>query len=162
MLLDLVALQSKNESMFVNVSWNMLHNTICPHYNWTMVNIHSQREQDFIGYFLHHKLQGGSGRDMDSKSDKFDYAYLGMLNTGAVKRLYLRIYHDCEVRIKKIVPRIAVWHHKACQVMTNCDPKGRIFLSYPHTNNGFFFLVYHCSSLFIYLLTYFKKASRSP
>ena len=89
MLLDLVALQSKNESMFVNVNWNIVHNTICPHYNWTMVNIHSQREQDFVGYFLHHKLQGGSQRNMYSKSDKFDYAYLGMLNTCGVKRLYI-------------------------------------------------------------------------
>ena len=26
-------------------------------------------------------------------------------------------------------------------MMTNGDPKGRIFLSYPHTNNGFFFLL---------------------
>ena len=25
-------------------------------------------------------------------------------------------------------------------MMTNGDPEGRIFLSYPHTNNGFFFL----------------------
>ena len=24
--------------------------------------------------------------------------------------------------------------------MTNGDPEGRIFLFYPHTNNGFFFL----------------------
>ena len=33
--------------------------------------------------------------------------------------------------------------------MTNGDPEGRIFLSYPHTNNGFF----SCSPLF--LLIYF-------
>ena len=26
-------------------------------------------------------------------------------------------------------------------MMTNGDPKGRIFLSYPHTNNGLFFLL---------------------
>ena len=25
--------------------------------------------------------------------------------------------------------------------MTNGDPEGRIFLSHPHTNNGFFFLL---------------------
>ena len=31
--------------------------------------------------------------------------------------------------------------HKACRVMTNGDPEGRIFLSYPHTNNEFFFLL---------------------
>ena len=52
----------------------------------------------------------------------------------------IRIYHECECRIEKSVPRIAVWHHKACRVMTNGDPEGQILLSYPHTNNGFFFL----------------------
>ena len=49
---------------------------------------------------------------------------------------------------KKSVPRIAVWHHRACQVMTNGDPEGQIFLSYPHMNNGFFFLL---TTVFIYL-----------
>ena len=33
-------------------------------------------------------------------------------------------------------------------MMTNGDPEGRIFLSYPHTNNGFFFLL---PTVFIYL-----------
>ena len=53
----------------------------------------------------------------------------------------IRIYHECVGRIEKSIPRITVWHHKACQVMTNGDPGGRIFLSYPHTINGFFFLL---------------------
>ena len=53
----------------------------------------------------------------------------------------IRTYHECEGRIEKSVPRITVWHHEACRVMTNGDPEGRIFLSYPHTNNGFFFLL---------------------
>ena len=60
----------------------------------------------------------------------------------------IRIYHECEGGIEKIVPRIAVWHHEACRVMTNGDPKGQIFLSYPHTNNGLFFLL---TTVFIYL-----------
>ena len=29
-------------------------------------------------------------------------------------------------------------------MMTNGDPEGQIFLSYPHTNNGFFFRAHHC------------------
>ena len=49
--------------------------------------------------------------------------------------------YECEGRIEKSVPRIANWHHEACLVMTNGDPEGRIFLSYPHTNNGFLFLL---------------------
>ena len=56
---------------------------------------------------------------------------------------HIRIYHECEGRIEKSVKRIAVWHHEACQVMTNGDPEGHIFLSYPHTNNGFFFFLTH-------------------
>ena len=53
----------------------------------------------------------------------------------------IRIYHECEGRIEKSVSRIIVWHHEACRVMTNIDPEGRIFLSYSHPNNRFFFLL---------------------
>ena len=60
-----------------------------------------------------------------------------------------RIYHECEGRIEKFVPRIAIWHHEACRVMTNGDSEGQIFLSFPHTNNGFFLLL--TTVLFIYL-----------
>ena len=52
----------------------------------------------------------------------------------------IRIYHEYEGRIIS-VPRITVWYHEACLEMTNGDPKGQIFLSYPHLNNGFFFLL---------------------
>ena len=71
----------------------------------------------------------------------------------------IRIHHGCEGRIEESVRRIAVWHHKACRVMTNSDPKGRIYLSYPLTNNGFFFLlttVYKNNYLFINLSIHFK------
>ena len=44
----------------------------------------------------------------------------------------IRIYHECEGSIEKFVPRITVWHHKACRVMTKGDTEGHIFLSYPH------------------------------
>ena len=43
--------------------------------------------------------------------------------------------------IEKSVPRIIDWHHKACRVMTDCDPGERIFLFHPHNINGFFFLL---------------------
>ena len=52
----------------------------------------------------------------------------------------IRIYHECEVGIEESV-KITDWHHEACQVMTNSDPEGGIFLSHPHTNIGFFFLL---------------------
>ena len=58
---------------------------------------------------------------------------------------HIRIFDECEGRIEKSVPRITAWHHEACRVMTNIDPKGQIFLSYPHTKNGFYsFLAHHC------------------
>ena len=53
----------------------------------------------------------------------------------------IRIHHESEVEIEKSIPRITNWHHEACGVMTNGDPEGRIFLSYPHANNGFVFLL---------------------
>ena len=46
-----------------------------------------------------------------------------------------------EGRIGKSVPRIALWHHEACRVMTNKDAEGQIFLSYTHMNIGFNFLL---------------------
>ena len=39
-------------------------------------------------------------------------------------------------------------------MMTNGDLEGRIFLSYPYTNNGFFFLLTTVFYLFIYLFIY--------
>ena len=63
----------------------------------------------------------------------------------------VRIYHECEVRMEKSIARIAIWHHEACRVMTNGDPEGRIFLSYPHTKNGFFFLLTTVFSYFLFI-----------
>ena len=53
----------------------------------------------------------------------------------------IRIYHECEGRKEKSVPRNTVLHHETYRVMINGDPDGRIFLFYPHRNNGFFFLL---------------------
>ena len=39
------------------------------------------------------------------------------------KWYFIGIYHECEGRIEKFVPRIIGWHHKACQVMTSSDPE---------------------------------------
>ena len=40
-------------------------------------------------------------------------------------------------------------------MMTNGDPEGQIFLSYPHTDNGFYFLLSAVLCIF-YSFTYFK------
>ena len=50
------------------------------------------------------------------------------------------------------MPRITAWHHEACRVMTIGDPEGKIFLSHPHTNNRFCFLL-----TTKYLILYWKK-----
>ena len=67
----------------------------------------------------------------------------------------IRIYHECEGRIEKSVPRITVWHHETCRVMTNGDPEGRIFLSFSHPNNGFFLLL-----TIIYHILFLRKGSQ--
>ena len=64
-----------------------------------------------------------------------------MMTNGDPEGQILKIYHECEGRIEKSVLRIAVRHHEACRKMTNGDSEGQIFISYPHTNNGFFFLL---------------------
>ena len=46
-----------------------------------------------------------------------------------------------EGRREKSIPRITVWHHEACKVMTIGDHEGRIFLSHPNTINGFIVLL---------------------
>ena len=53
----------------------------------------------------------------------------------------IRIYHEVEGGIEISVPKITVWYHKACQVITNSDPEGWLFLSHPYTNNQFFVLL---------------------
>ena len=47
---------------------------------------------------------------------------------------HIRIYHECEIENPSR-------GHEACRVMTNGDREEQIFLSHPHTNNGFFFLL---------------------
>ena len=53
----------------------------------------------------------------------------------------IRIHHECEGGIEKPIPAIIVWHKEACQVMTNGDREGHIFLSHPHTKNKILFLL---------------------
>ena len=73
---------------------------------------------------------------------------IGALRVNPLRNI--RIYHECEGRIEKSVPRFAVLHQEASQVMTNGDPEGRIF--YPTLTRPMF--VFSCSLflLFIYLL----------
>ena len=73
--------------------------------------------------------------------DEMPYLAVYYLDLHCLSVNIIGIYHECEGRIENSVSRIAVWHHKAYGVMTNGDPEGRIFISYPHTNNGFFFLL---------------------
>ena len=60
----------------------------------------------------------------------------------------IRIYHECEGTIEKSVARVTCLSSIGSLVMLNGDPEKRIFLSYPHANNGFLFLL---TTIFIYL-----------
>ena len=53
----------------------------------------------------------------------------------------IRIHYESEGGIEKYVSRITDWHHEASRMMTNADCERWIFLSHPHMNNGFFFLL---------------------
>ena len=53
----------------------------------------------------------------------------------------IRVYHACEGRIEKYVPRITDWRHRTCRVITIGDHEGQIFLSHPRTNSGFISLL---------------------
>ena len=60
--------------------------------------------------------------------------------------------------MEKSVHRIAVLHHEACHVMTNYDPEGLIFLSYPSDPvlgpslpSHEYFIIFLAHHFFIYL-----------
>ena len=82
---------------------------------------------------------------------------LNLVQYQLVVILYISIFHECEGWIEKSVPRFTDWHHEACRVMTIGDREGCIFLSYPHTNNGFFFLL-----TTKYLILFKKDMKRLP
>ena len=65
----------------------------------------------------------------------------GLFEHSLVPYEIIRIYHECEDGIEKSVPRITDWYDEACHLMTTGDREGPIFLSHPHKNNGFFFLL---------------------
>ena len=63
-----------------------------------------------------------------STEDLYQYSTVGP--TVMLKLVWIiRIYHECEGRIEKSVPRINIWHHKACQVMKRGDIEGQNFSS---------------------------------
>ena len=66
------------------------------------------------------------------------------------------VYLICEGGVEKSVSRITDWQHEACRVMTNDDSEGWIFLSHPHRNNGFFFLL-----ATEYLILYWKNIKKN-
>ena len=65
----------------------------------------------------------------------------------------IRIYHECKGRIRKSIQRITVWHHEICQVITNGDPEGWIFISHPHTSMFFFVFVFFIIYFFYFFNT---------
>ena len=125
-----------------------------PFYEHMRSNADSNTIRFYI-FFLFSKFQNSHSLALCSKlSEAVSIERKEMTTSGFVifsTLICIRIYHECEGRIEKSVPKIAVWHHVAYRVMTNGDPEGRIFLFYPHTNNGCFFLL---TTVFIDLLIY--------
>ena len=69
----------------------------------------------------------------------------------------IRIQLEYEDGIEKSVWGISDYYQEACQVMTNTDPEGWNFLTYPHTINRYF----SCVSLDI-AISYLGLDSRKP
>ena len=78
-------------------------------------NFDIKRHSRSINYVSNQKGKSISIQRANQLLEKIIHAYLLSRS--------LSIYHDCEGRIEKLVPWIAVWHHEACRVMTKCDPK---------------------------------------
>ena len=62
----------------------------------------------------------------------------------------IRIYHECEGRLEKSIPRTAVWHHEASRVI----PRDRFF--YPTLTRIMDY--FSCSSVFFYFKIRFQKS----
>ena len=103
--------------------------------------------QSILKNFLNAHLSSRAG-ELDFIISKSSPTSIIHMNISSSEGNNIRIYHKCESRIEKSIPVIAVWHNKAFRVTTTGDPEGRILLSYPHMNNGFFFLL---TTVFIYL-----------
>ena len=76
--------------------------------------------------------------DSINRSQWFDwYTSGGSTHSNFIRNVLLQKSHvlrnlyACGGRIEKSIRRITVLQHGACQVMTNGDHKGRIFLSHP-------------------------------
>ena len=72
----------------------------------------------------------------------------------------ISIHHEYEGGIEKSVPRITDWHHEACRVMTIVDREGWIFLSHPHTHDGYYFLL--TTKYLIFILEDVKRLPENP
>ena len=68
-----------------------------------------------------------------------------LMSTASLKNDSIRIHNECEGRIEKSVPRITIWHHEACRVMTNGDHHGFFYPTPTRIMDSF-----SCSPLFLY------------
>ena len=82
-MLDLEAEMNTSESQ-PEISWDMFNIEFCGKHGFSMVNVHSRLERDFVGYYLQHRLQHHTRRHLYSSNGFYGYAYLG--NTGYTKK----------------------------------------------------------------------------
>ena len=74
-MLDLHKLANKTLNVTA-VGWNYTSKFICGKHGWHLVNIHSQKEQDFVVYYLQHKIQTYKRHILNS-TGYFGYTYVG-------------------------------------------------------------------------------------
>lgn len=75
-MLDLEKLKETTVNL-TNVGWNYTLENICGKFGWYLVNVHSKLEQDFVGFFLQHRVQGSNRRHILEPDGYYGYAYLG-------------------------------------------------------------------------------------
>ena len=84
-VVGLTYLAHKDRSFVWEITWEESLSKLCGVYNWSLVNIHSKLEQDFVGYYLKYKLLypkrkeeilSNNGIDLGYKGND-GYAYLG-------------------------------------------------------------------------------------
>ena len=67
----------------------------------------------------------------------------------------IRVYHMCEAWIEKPIQRVTVWHHEACQMMTNGDPEWGFFFYSTLTQMVDFLIALHLISHFYFKINSF-------
>ena len=70
--------------------WNYTAKFICGNQGWHLVSLHSKTEQDFVSYYLQHRLQ--SRRHFRNSTGYYGYAYLGKITMAVHVQYFFRCF----------------------------------------------------------------------